>query len=97
MTIKDELALGNFHLIWENQELHDHHVHTVLDQPCQNQLYTKPEKYKFDKDTRVFLGLVISLVAVVRDPRNMTAVTKWKVPSNITGVIQHGQRPAGEC
>lgn len=66
------------------QTLEEHRriVQEVLHRLEQNDLFLKPEKCEFEKDSVEYLGLVIKEGELHMDPVKTKAITEWPVPRN---------------
>jgi hypothetical protein len=58
----------------------------VLKHLQDNNLYLRPEKCKFEKESVEYLGLIISEGQVRMDPAKVAAVKLWALPKNLCNV-----------
>ena len=61
-------------------------THEVLRRFLKWDLYLKPEKYSFAKDTIKYLGFVISHGHLQMDPEKVSGILKWPQPHNVKKV-----------
>ena len=55
----------------------------VLQRLQDNDLYLRPEKCEFERDSIEYLGLIISKGRVCMDPAKVCAVAEWAIPKNL--------------
>ena len=67
-----------------SEDEHVNHVRAVLQRLLENRLFVKAEKCEFHATSVEFLGHVIKSGAVEADPKKVTAVTEWDVPTDRT-------------
>lgn len=68
-----------------NKTLNDHvaHVKAIFELMKQYQLYAKMSKYAFGVNKVEYLGHYISAEGVLTDPKKISVVQQWPLPSNI--------------
>jgi RNase H-like domain found in reverse transcriptase/Reverse transcriptase (RNA-dependent DNA polymerase) len=69
-----------------NLEEHRQTVKQVLQRLIDNDLYLKPEKCFFEKESIEYLGMIISYNQVHMDPAKVAAITEWPMPKTIKDV-----------
>ena len=79
MTFLDDILIFS-----SSEDEHVTHVRTVLQRLLENKLFVKAEKCNFHATSVEFLGHVIEKGAVKADPRKVTAVTEWEIPTDRT-------------
>ena len=67
-------------------EEHEQHVRLVLEQLRKHKLYAKESKCEFFRTQVTFLGFIVSDEGLKVDPKKVSAVTDWPVPSSVTEV-----------
>ena len=65
-----------------DEATHQIHVHQVLHQLLQHQLFVKAEKCQFHVPTVSFLGFIVSEGRIQMDPGKVKAVAEWPTPEN---------------
>jgi hypothetical protein len=74
-------------LIYLNDpEKHQKRILQVLTRLCENDLFLKAEKCKFDVKEAEYLGLVISENKITMDLTKLAGICDWPAPTNIKGV-----------
>jgi hypothetical protein len=69
-----------------NEEEHEQHLHIILHQLCDHQLYAKFSKCAFWLKEVPFLGHVISAKGIAVDPRKVQEVLDWNSPRLVTQI-----------
>lgn len=64
----------------KDRESHIEHVGRVLDRLLSAELYAKPSKCEFFRDSVEFLGYIVSQEGVSMDPRRVEAIVSWPDP-----------------
>jgi hypothetical protein len=74
----------------EQQHLARHRqcVHRVLEILEANDLYLKPEKCEFEQEEIEYLGIIVGKNKLRMDPKKISGVADWAVPTNPTEVRQ---------
>ena len=67
-------------------EEHRRTVKQVLQRLIDNDLYLKPEKCFFEKESIEYLGMIISYNQVHMDPAKVAAITEWPTPKTVKDV-----------
>src|SRR5438034_3186200 len=70
----------------KNEEEHAKHLHLVLDQLREHQLYAKLSKCQFWLKEVSFLGHILSAKGVAVDPSKVQEVLEWKSPTSVTEI-----------
>ena len=70
----------------DTQEEHDEHVGLVLELLTGARLHTKPQKCEFGKTSTEYLGVLITPNGIEMDPKNVSAVRDWPIPSELRDV-----------
>jgi hypothetical protein len=65
------------------REEHRDVTHEVLRRLQMHDLYLRPEKCEFARDTVEYLGLIIKKGEVAMDPAKVKAITHWPAPRNL--------------
>lgn len=65
---------------------HEQHVREVLRRLQANDLFCKPEKCEFFKETVEYLGLIIGKGTVAMYPAKVEAVTQWPEPQRVKDI-----------
>ena len=75
-------------LIHMENDVDDHQrkVHRILDKLRQNDLFLKPEKCLFEKQTMEFLGVVLEKGTIQMDPTKIKGVADWPRPQTVKDV-----------
>ena len=68
------------------EQEHLQHVELVLQALADAQLHIKASKCKFAKASTVFLGFLVNREGIHLDPKKVSAVHDWQLPSTITEV-----------
>ena len=71
------IYLDDIMIYSKTQERHDVHVCQVLQRLREYGLYAKLEKCSFNKNQVEFLGYVVSLEGISRDPMNIQTIQYW--------------------
>ena len=71
----DDVMVGT-----EDEEGHDEFVEEVVKRLVENDLYVKPEKYKWKVKEVEFLGVVIGLEGIKMEKDKMKGVLDWLTP-----------------
>jgi hypothetical protein len=69
-----------------HEEGHEQHLHIILQQLCDHQLYAKFSKCAFWLKEVTFLGHVISAEGIAVDPSKVQEVLDWKSPRSVTQI-----------
>jgi hypothetical protein len=69
-----------------HEEEHEQHLHIILQQLCDHQLYVKFSKCAFWLKEVTFLGHVISAEGIAVDPSKVQEVLDWKSPRSVTQI-----------
>ena len=67
-------------------EEHRQIVRRVLEKLRNHELYLKPKKCEFERESIEYLGLIISQNHVAMDPAKVAGVLEWPVPANLKEV-----------
>src|SRR6201996_3715475 len=88
LIAKGKVAVYMDDIFIYNANLKKHHqvVHEVLKRLEHYDLYLKPEKCKFEKDSMEYLGMIICPGEVQMDPGKVTAVKDWPTPTTLKEV-----------
>ena len=70
----------------ETEEEHDELVAEVIRRLEENDLYIKPEKYKWKVRKVGFLGVVIGLEGIKMEEEKVKGVLKWPTPKCVKDV-----------
>src|SRR5438128_4042929 len=81
-----EVYMDDILIYSADAETHRKTTTEVLRRLEENDFYLKPEKCEFDRDRLEYLGCIISHNKIEMDPKKITAITEWKVPSNVKEV-----------
>ena len=65
----------------DTQEEHNEHVRLVLELLTRAGLHTKPQKCEFGKTSTEYLGVLITPNGIEMDPKKVSAVRDWPIPS----------------
>ena len=65
---------------------HKKHVREVLRCLCQNELYCKPKKCHFDKDTINYLGFILSQDSLKMDQSKVQTIQDWPEPQKVKDI-----------
>jgi Reverse transcriptase (RNA-dependent DNA polymerase) len=65
---------------------HQTYIYHILDKLKENNLYLKPEKYKFKKEEIKYLGVIIRKNKLQMDPKKLKGVADWPKPKNPTDI-----------
>ena len=65
------------------QAEHMQHIRTVLERLRQHKLYAKQSKCEFMQREVSFLGHIVGVNGIKMDPKKVTAVCDWPVPTNV--------------
>lgn len=60
--------------------MHCEHVKKVLGHLRERGLYAKAEKCDFEKETFLFLGLIVSTLGISMDPQKVKSMLAWSAP-----------------
>lgn len=86
----DEGVIGSYmdDILVHTKELGQHRdvVNCVLQRLQHHDLYLKPEKCQFERDSIEFLGLVVSHNNMSMDPVKVAGVADWPTPRNLKEV-----------
>jgi hypothetical protein len=69
-----------------NPDEHRQWTLRVLARLCENDLFLKVEKCKFDMKEVEYLGLIISKNKIAMDPTKLAGIRDWPAPTNVKGV-----------
>ena len=61
-------------------------VHRVLDKLEQHDLFLKPEKCLFEKQSMEFLGVILGKGTIQMDPTKLKGVADWPTPRTVRDV-----------
>ena len=89
LTAKGQVAVYMDDILIYGRELSEPHriVHKVLKRLLHyNNLYLKPEKCEFEKDSIKYLGMIIWPEEVQMDPGKVAAVKDWPTPTSLKEV-----------
>ena len=88
LIAKGKVAVYMDDILIYNADLKEHHqvVHKVLKRLKHYDLYLKPEKCEFEKDTMEYLGMIIRPGEVQMDPGKVVAVKDWPTPTMLKEV-----------
>ena len=67
----------------ETEEEHDEIVEEVVKRLAENDLYIKPEKYKWKVQKVEFLGVVIELEEIKMEKKKVKDVLDWLTPQEV--------------
>ena len=70
----------------DNLPLHQRLVHQVLDKLKHHDLFLKPEKCLFERQTMEFLGVVLENGTIQMDPTKVKGVADWPRPQMVKDV-----------
>ena len=80
------IFIDNILIYSKNKLEHEEHIKIILQVLKEQQLYAKFSKCDFFKDQIEYLGHVVSNDGISIDPDKINAITKWRVPKNVTGI-----------
>ena len=88
LIAKGKVAVYMDDILIYSEDLKDHRqvVHKVLKRLQHYDLYLKPEKCKFEKDSMEYLGMIICPGEVQMDPGKVAAVKDWPTPTMLKEV-----------
>ena len=69
-----------------NMDDHRRDICQVLECLRQHNLYAKPEKCSFHKDTVEYLGYIVSPKGISMDPAKVAVIAAWLLPTNLNNV-----------
>lgn len=78
--------LDNILVYSESKEEYLQHIREVLTVLHQNQLYAKPAKCEFAKDTVEYLRFLIGINSIGPKERKTKIIKEWKIPTLVTDV-----------
>ena len=78
--LDDILVFGN------DRTEHRKIVKEVLQRLLDNDLFAKAEKCFFERDSIEYLGMIISKNRVIMDPKKVSGVMDWPVPTKVKQV-----------
>lgn len=70
----------------ENDADHEEHVKEVLRRLEKYDLFCKPEKCEFHKDSIEYLGMIIGSGTISMDPKKVEAVADWPTPTKVKDI-----------
>ena len=70
----------------DNLPRHRMLVHRVLDKLAQHDLFLKPEKCLFEKQSMEFLGVILGKGTIQMDPTKLKGVADWPTPRTVRDV-----------
>ena len=70
----------------KNKEEHEKHLHVILQNLREHQLFAKLNKCEFWLDQISFLGHVVSNDGILVDPSKVEAVLSWKRPTTVSDI-----------
>ena len=70
----------------DDERLHRTLVHCVLDKLAQHDLFLKPEKCLFEKQSIEFLGVILGKGTIQMDPAKLKGVADWPTPRTVRDV-----------
>ena len=70
----------------DTQEEHNEHVRLVLELLTKAGLHAKPQKCEFGKTSTEYLGVLITPNGIEMDPKKVSAVRDWPIPSRLKDV-----------
>lgn len=80
------IYLDNILIFSQDRISHKQHVREVLRRLQANNLFCKPEKCEFFKETVEYLGLIIGKGTVAMDPAKVEAMTQWPEPQRVKDI-----------
>lgn len=69
-----------------SDDLHEHHLRTVLQILREHKLYAQPSKCSFWRREIQFLGHVISEAGIAVDPAKISVIKEWPIPKDVSEV-----------
>ena len=90
LIVKGKVAIYLDDILIYTNDLTEHRaiVKEVLKRLKEHDLFLKPEKCEFEKESTEYLGLVISQNKVEMDPIKVSGVSAWPAPTNKKDVQQ---------
>lgn len=83
IDIKCVVYLDDILVYSKTQEDHDQAVKDVLTRLRGSELFANPKKCEFDKDTVEYLGYLVSESGVTMNPKKLSTVTDWPIPTSV--------------
>jgi hypothetical protein len=78
--------IDNILIFSKNEEVHNEHLHLVLQKLRENQLYAKLNKCEFWLKEVSFLGHIISEGGISIDPSKVKDILSWKTSQNVSDI-----------
>jgi hypothetical protein len=70
----------------QHMKRHQAYMYHILNKLEENNLYIKPEKYKFKKEEIKYLEVIIGRNKLQIDPKKLKGVTDWPKPKNLIDI-----------